>query len=395
MPTAIPDITDLTDAAVTEAGFKTQLANLFAALRERGDPLGSSWMVQNLGLAFSVGGNALTCAVKQRDGSTNATATNAIAVPFRAATAANGGFNVRNVTGALSLTISSGSTLGHSNATASNTYWYLIDNSGTVELAASSKFFGWSGIVSTTAEGGAGAADSATTMYSTTARSSVPFICIAKTVDTQTTAGTWAAAPTTVSLAPFDLLDSPVFTGTPSLPTGTTAVTQSPGDNSTKVATTAYVAANKGGCVISTTTYTTNTSLTTIIPADDTIPQNTEGTEIMSIAYTPQNASSTILVCWEVYCGTSISGTPVAAPLFKDSGANALKTAWSWGPSNNNPTTEVVGSYSESAGSTSARTYKVRVGAGSGNVYPNGSGAATRIYGGTSECRMTVIEVLP
>jgi hypothetical protein len=36
-------------------------------------------------------------------------------------------------------------------------------------------------------------------------------------------------------------LDSPTFTGTPSLPTGTTAVTQAPGDNSTKVATTAYV----------------------------------------------------------------------------------------------------------------------------------------------------------
>lgn len=36
-------------------------------------------------------------------------------------------------------------------------------------------------------------------------------------------------------------LNSPAFTGTPSLPTGTIAVTQSASDNSTKVATTAYV----------------------------------------------------------------------------------------------------------------------------------------------------------
>lgn len=36
-------------------------------------------------------------------------------------------------------------------------------------------------------------------------------------------------------------LASPTFTGTPSLPTGTTAVTQSADDNSTKLATTAYV----------------------------------------------------------------------------------------------------------------------------------------------------------
>jgi len=35
--------------------------------------------------------------------------------------------------------------------------------------------------------------------------------------------------------------DSPTFTGTPSLPTGTTAVTQSPGNNTTAVATTAFV----------------------------------------------------------------------------------------------------------------------------------------------------------
>lgn len=38
-------------------------------------------------------------------------------------------------------------------------------------------------------------------------------------------------------------LASPTFTGTPSLPTGTTAVTQSYGDSSTKLATTAFVQA--------------------------------------------------------------------------------------------------------------------------------------------------------
>ena len=37
------------------------------------------------------------------------------------------------------------------------------------------------------------------------------------------------------------------LSGTPTLPNGTAAVTQSPGDNSTKLATTAYVAANGGG----------------------------------------------------------------------------------------------------------------------------------------------------
>lgn len=46
-------------------------------------------------------------------------------------------------------------------------------------------------------------------------------------------------------------LASPTFTGTPTLPTGTIAVTQAPLDNSTKVATTAYVnnATSVGTCL--------------------------------------------------------------------------------------------------------------------------------------------------
>lgn len=51
---------------------------------------------------------------------------------------------------------------------------------------------------------------------------------------------TVAAMLATMGGAP---LASPTFTGTPSLPTGTTAVTQSAGDSSTKPATTAFVAA--------------------------------------------------------------------------------------------------------------------------------------------------------
>lgn len=47
-----------------------------------------------------------------------------------------------------------------------------------------------------------------------------------------------------VNVAKADV-DSQVFTGTPSLPTGTIAVTQAPGDSSTKIATTAFVQAIK------------------------------------------------------------------------------------------------------------------------------------------------------
>lgn len=49
------------------------------------------------------------------------------------------------------------------------------------------------------------------------------------------------------TLAPYALLASPTFTGTPSLPTGTIGITQTPTDNTTKLATTAFVSAAVAG----------------------------------------------------------------------------------------------------------------------------------------------------
>ena len=65
----------------------------------------------------------------------------------------------------------------------------------------------------------------------------------AKVADNLTASTTVAPSKTAVNTALALKADiaSPTFTGTPSLPTGTTAITQTAGDNSTKLATTAYV----------------------------------------------------------------------------------------------------------------------------------------------------------
>jgi hypothetical protein len=55
-----------------------------------------------------------------------------------------------------------------------------------------------SGVISTTAEGGAGGADSATVVYSTTARSNVPYRVVGFIDITETTPGTWATSPTLI-----------------------------------------------------------------------------------------------------------------------------------------------------------------------------------------------------
>jgi hypothetical protein len=152
------------------------------------------------GLAASVSGNALTISLKKSDGTTNpGTGNDALWFRFRSSTLTSGGVNFRSVTTALSLVISSGSTLGHLASKNERIYVYLIDNAGTLELAASSsKIWDEDRLQSTTAEGGAGAADSRILLYSTTARSNVPVLLIGFIEITETTPGTWASNPTKI-----------------------------------------------------------------------------------------------------------------------------------------------------------------------------------------------------
>ena len=121
---------------------------------------------------------------------------------FRSSTLSSGTVNTRTVSAAISVTVSSGSTLGTVSATQSRIAVIAIDNSGTVELAvvniAGGNNLDETTLISTTAEGGAGAADSASTIYSTTARTSVPFRVVGYVESTQATAGTWATAPSTI-----------------------------------------------------------------------------------------------------------------------------------------------------------------------------------------------------
>lgn len=185
-------------SGVTSA-IQTQINSLSAAT-----VLPASNEISNLGLATSVAASALTIAIKQADGSTDpAAGAGAVKVGMRSSTLTSGAFNQRSLTSSLSMTISSGSTLGQASGQPSNIYVYLIDNAGTLELAASGTRYPEMGVISTTAEGGAGAADSRTVVYSATARSNVPYRLVAVITNTQTTAGTWASAGTVLAVGGF------------------------------------------------------------------------------------------------------------------------------------------------------------------------------------------------
>lgn len=154
---------------------------------------------QNYALSASVATSAMTINLLNQSGSTPSGG-NSCTFSFRSSTSASGVYTTVNVTSALSLVISSGSTLGQANAVAGYLYLYALNNAGTAELAISSTQFSDYSVVSTTAEGGAGAADSFNVIYSTTARSNVPIRLIGRFLQTQTTAGTWASTPTEIAV---------------------------------------------------------------------------------------------------------------------------------------------------------------------------------------------------
>ena len=143
-----------------------------------------------LSIDASVGSNALTFSL------------NPCVLDFRSATLSSGIVNTRVVNSAISMTVSSGSTLGTVNGVQSRLVLLAIDNAGTVELAISNIAGGVNldetGVISTTAEGGAGGADSANVVYSTTARTNVPYRVVGFVESTQATAGTWATTPSRI-----------------------------------------------------------------------------------------------------------------------------------------------------------------------------------------------------
>jgi hypothetical protein len=138
-----------------------------------GTQLTSPTDLQNCSITASVAGNALTVALKDAAGS-DPSAGSPCKIAFRSATATSGVVSLVSVTSALSVVVSNGSSLGGTVSVNSNVMVYAVNNAGTVVLAVGRNIYQYrdADIVSTTAEGGAGAADSESVLYSTAAQTS-------------------------------------------------------------------------------------------------------------------------------------------------------------------------------------------------------------------------------
>jgi hypothetical protein len=118
---------------------------------------------------------------------------------------------------------------------------------------------------------------------------------------------------------------------------------------------------------------------TTVLPFDNTIPQNTEGDQYLSQAITPKDSNNLLEIEAVLHLSSGAAGTQMSAALFKDSTANALAAAWGGRNNSADSITQVVLKHRVTAGSTSAITFKIRAGF---------SGAGTTTFNGQSSARI-------
>lgn len=142
---------------------------------------------------------------------------------------------------------------------------------------------------------------------------------------------------------------------------------------------------------IQTTAISAAASGTTVLPGDDTIPQNTEGDQYLSQAITPTNVNSTLEITVTLVNTASIVERFTIA-LFQDASANALAAVMNDASTYIKTTTFT---HYMTSGTLSATTFKVRAGlASAGTTYINGTSGG-RAMGGVMASRITVKEYLP
>ncbi|MEW6303498.1 MAG: hypothetical protein AB1705_08515 [Verrucomicrobiota bacterium] len=156
-----------------------------------------------------------------------------------------------------------------------------------------------------------------------------------------------------------------------------------------------YVLADRNVIQTVTNVTATYTATTSVIPVDDTIPQNTEGTEILTLAITPTATTNELWIRATVPVANANNGGQTVVALFQDTTANALAATMKESASSSAHVNPCVIEHVMPAGTTSATTFKLRVGTYNAtyNAYVNGHGA--RLFGGVSRVVFTIMEVKP
>tara|TARA_R110000751_G_scaffold37153_3_gene90283 strand:+ start:1081 stop:1647 length:567 start_codon:yes stop_codon:yes gene_type:complete len=172
---------------------------------------------------------------------------------------------------------------------------------------------------------------------------------------------------------------------------GTVAATVSSGGN---IAMASGKTFSGGGKVLQVKNFQTGEvdTGTTTVPLDDSIPQITEGTEFMTLAFTPTSATSKLRI--EVlFLGVYPTDAVVTLMLFQDSTANALACNYNWSMGTSTRNFSMYLSHYMTAGTTSATTFRIRAGGDNAGTLTFNGRTGSRSYGGTLASSITITEI--
>jgi hypothetical protein len=311
--------------------------------------------------------NAVTFALKTLAGA-DPSAADPVLLAFRSATAGSGLYVYRTVTAALSLTISSGSTLGAPSGVPFKVWLVIFDDGGTLRMGAINCNLGGATpigiyplgrfpIASSTAEGGAGASDAAHVFYTGSAVSSKPYLVLgyAGYESGIATAGAWNASPTRLHLqGPHDLL---------------------PGDTVQSVYT-------QNGTLASTTNQY-SISATSPTAAGGMVAATAP-------AITPTSATNLISVAGQAIISSSASNVSATAFIYNGSAAIAVSAGYCIA---NGAIAPAIPIRYQSIAPSGATTYSMYVTGSTGTTYLNGNGA-TQWFGSIANTWISVEEIM-
>lgn len=135
--------------------------------------------------------------------------------------------------------------------------------------------------------------------------------------------------------------------------------------------------------------YTASTAITAVIPSDDTIPQITEGTEIITLVITPTSITNKLRARFSGM-GSANGVAGLSAAIF--TGATNARAATIVSVPAANYACMLICEFEYVPGALTPVTVSVRVGPSAGNGYMNGS-ASGRSLGGAARAVLTVEEI--
>jgi hypothetical protein len=363
---------DTTGKTLTDGGVAGALANLPALTAQYLAPSAVMFGVAmvNGAIVASITANALTLSIETLAGNTPS-ASDPVWFAFRDATAGNGDYSVIAATAALSLTIPATATLGFANGVPGRIWLVIVNNAGTVSLAAINCFnaaagaifplAGW-GIANVTAM--TTSATAAQTFYGPATLSAVPYSALGyasyETGSTLATAGIWSAKPTRLELLrPGVPLPGAVVQSLYSLDTAASTGTNS---------------------------YSPSAAVPTVAG----------GNLVNAQAITPTSSANLLRVKGEAMLGTTgAASASLTTFLTQDSGTNALSTAGTTSTFATTAPTKLCLLYQAPAATLIATTFKLWGTAGGGaTVNVNTAGGGSAFFGGTANSFLLVEEIM-